>query len=189
MAFKRNPLGILVNNYLMKMALPLALWFIVEYMLRNAAVTHLGLSFVLVPMMLVTPFAVFHILRRLRRSVLCDMMLGIHAWTFGVQLAFFAGLIEALFIYVYNQFLFPGAIAENVQQTITAYEQMMAQLEEVGAGSTIATSFGSIVEQLKTAPIPSSIETAISALSNEILSATFYMIPVAFCLRKKPSID
>lgn len=179
----------MVNNYLMKMALPLAVWFIAEYLLRNTATTHLGLSVIIVPMMLVTPFAVFRILRRLRRQVLSDMMLGLQAWTFGVQLAFFAGLIEAMFIYVYNQFLFPEAIAQNLQQTLAMYEQMMTQLKEAGVESTFWSDFSQTIEQLREAPIPSAIETAISSLSNEIMMAMLYMIPVALFVRKKPNMN
>lgn len=189
MLFRRNPLGVLVNNYIMKMALPLAVWFIAEYLLRYASTGNMMLSMVIVPMMLITPFAIFRILRNLRRNVLSDMMLGIQAWTFGVQMAFFAGLLEAMFIYVYNQFLYPNAIAENIQQTITMYEQLTAQLKEAGAYSSFWGQFDEIIEQLKKAPLPSAIETAISALSNEITMAMLYMIPVALFLRKKPKTE
>lgn len=189
MAFRANPLGVMVNNYLMKMALPLSVWFIAEYLLRNAATAHVGLSMVMVPMMLVTPYIIFRILRRLRQTMLSDMMLGLQAWTFGVQLAFFAGLIEALFIYVYNQFLFPDAIAQNLQQTLSMYDQMMVQLKDSGVDTTFWSQFEETLDQLREAPIPSAIETAISTLSNEIMLAMLYMIPVALCVRKKPRMD
>lgn len=179
----------MVNNYMMKMALPLAVWFIAEYLLRNAAVSHIGLGFLLMPMMLITPYAMYRIMRRLRQTVLSDMMLGIQAWTFGIQMAFFAGLVEALFIYVYHQFLFPTSIADNVQATIAMYEQMTQQLKEAGTSSSLWDSFAQAIEQIKEAPLPTAIETAISTLSNEILLAMFYMIPVALSVRKKPRMD
>ena len=187
MAFRRSPLGMMVNNYLMKMALPVAVWFVAEYMLRYASVSNLGLGFVLLPMMLVTPYLFFRILRRLRQTVLGDMMLGIQAWTFGVQMAFFAGLVEAMVIYVFHAFINPAALADNVQATIAAYEQLTAQLQETGAYSSMQDMLQQNVELLKQAPIPSAIETAIATLSNEILLATLYMIPVALSVRKKPS--
>lgn len=189
MAFRANPLGVLVNNYLMKMAMPLAVWFIAEYLLRNASAGNIMLSVVSVPLMLVTPFAVFRILRHLRQTVLSDMMLGIQAWTFGVQLAFFAGLIEALFIFIYNQYLFPTAIADNMQHTIALYEQMSSQLQEVGTNSSLFDALGQTIEEMKQMSVPSAIDTAISTLSNEIFLAMLYMIPVALCVRKKPNMN
>lgn len=179
----------MVNNYLMKMALPLAVWFVAEYLLRNAAMSSIMANMLTVPMMLVTPYIVFRILKSLRQKLLSGMMLGIQAWTFGVQLSFFAGLLEALFIYVYNEFLFPTAIADNLQATIALYEQMMAQLKETGAYSWMWNTFEQTLETLKEAPVPSAIETAISALSNEIMLAMFYMIPVALIVRKKPDMN
>ena len=189
MALRANPLGRMVNNYLMKMGLPVAVWFIVEYLLRNAATRSLPLNLLIVPLMLLTPFIFFRVLRSLRREVLNDMMLGIQAWTFGVQLAFFAGVVEALFIYVYNQFLFPTAIADNLQATTALYEQMIAQLKEAGAYSSMWNTFDENLKTLNELPVPTAIETAISTLSNEIMMAMLYMVPLAFMLRKKPDMN
>lgn len=183
-----NPLGQMVNNYLMKMALPLAGWFIVEYFVRNASATHVLLSLLTIPMMIFTPIIIWRIMRKLRREILFDTIHGIQAWSFGVQLTFFAGLIEALFIYVYNQFLFPGNLAAVMQASIAQYEEVYNTLKELNAYPTMLPKFQETLDALKEAPIPSPIEAAIEQLSNEIFLALLYMIPLAVILRKKPQL-
>lgn len=179
----------MVNNYIMKMALPLAGWFVVEYMLRNYAVSHLEFGLLLFPMMIGTLVIVYRILLYLRRTMLSDMMLGIQVWTFGVQLAFFAGLVEALFIWLYNQYIAPTALADTMQQTLASYQMLQAQLAETGAMPGMADWISQMIDELQKAPVPSAIESAIQALSNEMTSAFFYMIPLAFMLRKKPRTE
>ena len=184
-----NSLATIVNNYLMKMALPLAAWFILEYLVKNAMYSNVALSLFIFPMMLVTPVALWWILRKLRREILYDAIRGIQAWSFGVQLMFYASLIEALFIYVYNQYIKPGNLHtiqkaaieqyENVQQTLAAsgtFEQFMPRLEEA-------------IKALKEAPVLTPIETAMTTLSNNLFLSIVLMIPIALIVRKRPQVN
>lgn len=182
-----NPLGKLVNEYLMKMALPLGIFFIVEYLVRNAAATHVLLGLLTYPMMMVTPVALWWILRRLRQRVLSNMMLGIQAWSFGVQLMFFAGLIEALFIYVFNQFLYPTNQMEVQQAAIAQYDEAYHLIKGMGGMQQLLPYLEETLKTLKEAPVPSAIDTAISALSNDIFIGMFLMIPILFIVRRKPN--
>ena len=181
-----NTLATIVNNYLMKMAVPLAAWFILEYLIKNAMYSNVVLSLLIFPMMLVTPVALWWILRKLRREILYDAIRGIQAWSFGVQLMFYASLIEALFIYVYNQYIKPGNLHtiqkaaieqyENVQQTLAAsgsFERYMPRLEEA-------------IKALKEAPVLTPIETAMTTLSNNLFLSIVLMIPIALIVRKRP---
>lgn len=188
MLFKVNPLGKLVNEYLMKWALPLGLFFIVEYWLRNASSTNVMLSFLTFPLMLVTPVALWWILRNLRQKVLSNMMLGIQAWSFGVQLMFFAGLLEALFIYVYNQFIHPTNLLEVQQAALAQYNEAYHLVKGMGTMRQLEPILLDTYNQLKEAPVPSAIETAINALSNDIFIGMILMIPIAFIVRKKPDV-
>ncbi len=186
MQIRINPLGKLVNEFLMKWALPLGLFFIVEYWVRNASATNVLLGLFTFPMMLVTPVALWWLLRKLRRTVLSDMMLGIQAWSFGVQLMFFAGLIESLFIYVYNQFLFPANLYEVQQATIAQYEEVYAMFQSLGTMQAYLPTLQQAIDLLKEAPVSSAIETAITSLSNEIFIGMILMVPIAFIVRKRP---
>jgi len=184
-----KPLGRMINNYFMMMALPLALWFIVEYLVRNASAHHLLLNLLNLPMAVVTPVFVWWVIRRLRRELLGDMLLGLQAWSFGVQLTFYASLIEALFIYVYNQFIFPGELASVQEAMVAQYDEVLQALTEIGAYASMLPKFQETLDSLRSAPIPTPIEAAITQLSNEIFYAMIYMIPLAFILRKKPQAE
>ncbi len=180
-----NPLGRMVNNYLMKMALPLGGWFIIEYLMRNAAAKNVLLSFITTPMMIVTPIALWFIIRQLRRSILGNQMMGFQAWTFGTQLMFFAGLLEALFIYLYNEFLFPTNLTEVQQAMILQYEEAAASLRTIGAFPSMLQPMQEMIDTLKETPVSSPIETAISQLSTDIFYGMLLMIPIALIVRKK----
>lgn len=189
MLFSSNPLARMVNNYLMKMAIPLAAWFIVEYLVRNAMSTNVLLSFLVIPMMVITPIAIWWILRKLRRDYLYDGILGIQAWSFGVQLIFYAGLIEALFIYVYNEFLKPGNLKVVQEALISQYENVYQTFSSSPALSQYAGRLQEMIDELKEAPVLTPIETAITALSNDVFFGIILMIPIALIVRKKPNPD
>ncbi len=179
----------LVNNYLMKMAVPLGTWFIVEYLIKNAIYSNMLLSFLVFPMMVVTPIAIWWILRKLRREALYDSILGIQAWSFGVQLMFYASLIEALFIYVYNEFIKPGNLHAIQQAAIAQYEDVQKTLLASEGFAKYAPRFQEAVDALKEAPVLSPIETAITSLSNNLFFAIILLIPIALIVRKKPAAD
>lgn len=181
-----NQLGRMVNNYLMKMALPLGAWFIIEYLLRNAAARNVLLSFVTTPMMVVTPIALWYIIKRLRFTLLSDRMTWFQAWTFGTQVMFFGGLIEALFIYIYNEYVFPGNLMELQQATIAQYEEAAASLRAMGSFPSILQPMQEAIDAMKELPVSSAIETAISQLSTDIFLGMLMMAVLAFFLRKKP---
>lgn len=180
-----NLLGRMINNYLMKMALPMGVWFIIEYMLRNAAAHNVMLGLISTPMMIVTPIALWYIIRNLRRQFLDDRIAGFQAWTFGTQLMFFAGLIEALFIYIYNEFIFPGNLAEIQQALIAQYEDAAASIRSLGVMTSMLGTLEETIEAMKQMPVSSPIETAISQLSTDIFYGMILMIPIALIVRKK----
>lgn len=180
-----NPYARMVNDYLMKMALPLGGWFVVIYLLRNAATTNVALSLITTPLALVTPIALWWIIRELRKR-LGGYIMGFQAWVFGVQTMFFAGLIEGLFIYVYNQFLRPGNLQVVRDAAIKQYNEVLTALKGLGAYQEWIPKFEETAETLKNAPIETPIETAISALSNDMFLGMIFMIPIALILRKLP---
>ena len=184
-----NPLGRLVNNFLMKMALPLGIWFVIEYLLRNAAARNVLLSFITTPIMVVTPIALWFILRQLRRNILSDRLSWFQAWTFGTQVMFFAGLIEALFIYIYNEFLFPTNLMDMQAAVITQYEEALTALRTAGAFSSMIGPMEDAIDQLREMPVTTAIEAAISQLSTDIFYGMLLMAVIAFIVRKKEKFE
>lgn len=186
MQIRVNPLGRMINEFLMKWALPLGLYFIVEYWVRNASTTNVMLGFLTFPLMLLTPVALWWILRRLRQRVMSNMLLGIQAWSFGVQLMFFAGLIEALFIYVFNQFLSPNNLMDVQQAAIAQYQEAYNLIHSLGTAAWLEPTIQETLQTLQEAPVPSAIDAAITALSNDIFIGMMLMIPIAFIVRRRP---
>lgn len=178
----------IINNYLMKLALPLAFWFIVEYVVHIAATHNLMLQLLTLPMMCATPFLAWYIIKQLRDRVMGGVISRLEAWVFGTQLFFFAGLIEAMFIYLYNEFADPNNLYEMQQALIGQYEEVSKMLNETQAGG-IAGSYSQMmsetVEVLRKSPIPSAIEAAVNQLSTTLFQGLFLMIPLSFLLHKK----
>lgn len=184
-----NPKGAAINQYLMKSALPLGAYFIIEYLIRNYSASNIFLGLLNFPLMFVTIFFVYYIMKKLRDIYLDGHIAGFFAWTFGVQLMLFAGLIEAAFIYVYNEFLVPTNLVNVHDQMIAQYEEVMATIENMPNKSGMISSMSSLMQEsidlLKQTPVSSAIETAMTMLSNDIFYGMIIMIFVAPIIKKK----
>lgn len=188
MEIKTNPVGTTINQFIMRAALPLGGYFIVEYLIRNYSATHLFLGFLTIPMMIVTPFLLFFTLRRLRDRVLGGKITGFMAWTFGVQLMLFAGILEASFIYVFNEFIVPTNLVDVRNQMLEQYEYVLTQVQALpnntGMIATMTDTMQQTLEMLNESPVASAIETAISMLSNDVFFGMIIMAIVAPIVRK-----
>lgn len=183
-----NPVARMVNDYLMKMALPLGLWFIALNLLRYAATSSVVISMIATPLILVTPVALWKCIKGLRQE-LGGFILGIQAWIYGVQLMFFAGLIEGLFIYIYNQFIRPGNLARVFQASIQQYENVLTTLKSLGGYESWIPKFEETLEKMKVEPVLTPIESAISTLSNDMFFGMILMIPIALIVRRMPRVS
>lgn len=184
-----NPTGIAINQYLMKIALPLGGYFILEYLIRNYSATNIFLGLLNIPMMCITVVLVYFIVKKLRDSLLEGKIAGFFAWTFGVQLMFFAGLIEAAFVYIFNEFIVPGNLVNVHNQLIGQYENVLATIEQMPEKSAMVSSMTPMLQEMidlaKEAPVSNAIETAITMLSNNIFYGMIIMMFVAPIIKKK----
>lgn len=180
-----NPKGAAINQYLMKIALLLGGYFIIEYMVHNYSATNILFGLLNLPMMAITVILVYCIIRNLRDKLFDGKIAGFIAWTFGVQLMFFAGLIEAAFIYVFNEFIVPTNLVTVHDQLIAQYEEVLTTLETTGIGSSMISMMQETIELLKQTPVASAIETAITMLSNDIFYGMIIMTFLAPIIRKK----
>jgi len=189
MTIKVNPVGAALNQYLMKMALPLGGYFIFEYLVRNYSASNLYLGFLTLPMMIVTVFLVYRIMKGMRDQLLEGQISGFMAWTFGTQLMLFAGLIEAAFIYIYNEFIVPTNLMTVQEQMIAQYEGVLKTIEEMpeksGLVSSAMTMMQDTIEVMKETPVSSAIEAAMTMLSNDIFFGMFMMAFIAPIIRKR----
>lgn len=182
-----NPIARMVNDFLMKMALPLGLWFIALTLLRYAATDSITLTLISAPLILVTPFALWRIIWELR-NLLGGYIRGLQAWVFGVQLMLFAGLIEAFFVYIFNEFIRPGNLAHIYEASIAQVENVIATFKELGGKDDAFIQFEQTLETLKAVPYSSPIDTAISTLSNDLFAGIILMIPIALIVRRMPKV-
>ena len=189
MEIKVNPVGAAINQYMMKMALPLGAYFIIEYLVRNYSASNIFLGVLSLPMMLLTVFFVYKIMKRMRDKLLEGRITGFMAWTFGTQLMLFAGLIEAAFIYIYNEFIVPTNLMNIHEQMIEQYESVMKTIEALPEKSGLVTSASTMMQDtlnvLKETPVSTAIETAMSMLSNDIFFGMIIMAFIAPIIRKK----
>lgn len=182
-----NSIGQAITQFLTKWALPLGGWFIAEYLVHNYSVNNLLLNLLNLPMMLATAVYLYLIVRKLREQVMPEKKIrALQAWTFGVQIMFFAGLLEALFIWLFNAYLVP----DNLQMVHDAMVQQLEQTQQLYKASGLNSGFlSSMLSQsadvLSEQKVASPIETAMSALSNDIFAGMIVMIPISWMVRKK----
>lgn len=188
---KTETLATQVMQYLMKTALFLGLFFVVEYVFRVYAARNILLALLNIPLMLITPIALYMLIKKLRDQVLDGYIMGMQAWMYGVQLMFFAGLIEALFIYVYNEFIDPANLYNTKQLLIQQYEESLTALEQMESGKTFIQSLNinldETLAQLKQMPVSTAIESAVDMLSSTMTTGMFLMLLIAPILKRKPS--
>lgn len=171
----------LINNFLMRAALPLGLFFVFEYMFSVWSSDNLLLAMLRLPMLVLTPVLLFLSMRTLRDKVMGGAIGGFQAWVYGVQMMLFAALVEAAWIYVYNEFIAPDNLYEMQTAAIAQYEQSAALFSE----SPVIRRMNTMVAELKDAPVPSAIEAAVQMVSNDLFIAMLYMIPISLIIKRK----
>lgn len=189
MIIRLNPIGKQINEYLMRMAPFVALWYLLEVVVKELGYAHLLFSALTLPMMCFTPFFIGKIIVKLRKDWFCNVMTGFQAWTFGVQCAFYAALIEAFVLYIYNAFLDPSHLATAQAALIAQYETAYRYIEQTHLYDSALPKFQETLDMLKDTPVPSAIDESITLLSNEIFLAMIFMVPTALVIRKKDTAN
>ena len=99
----------------------------------------------------------------------------------------FAALIEAAFIYIYNEFLVPDNLMQMQQAALAQYDASRAALEAMpAAGGTggLLDTMNALADELRNAPVPTAIEAAVSQLSNDFMAGILLMFAVAPMVRR-----
>lgn len=174
---------------LMRAGAILGLWFVIEYLVFVMASQNIMFNLIHTPMMFVTPVLLFMLVRKLRQTIYSEVGLRFfQVLTYGVQMMFFAGLIEAFFIYAYNQWLFPTNLMEMRQALLSQYAEVTQMMESVPGnplGQNLTGAFNQAHDILKEAPVERPIDAALNAISNDILYGILWMIPFGLILKKK----
>lgn len=172
-----------INNFLMKAALPLGIFFIFEYMLTVWSSGNIFMGMLRLPLFLGTPVLLFITMRTLRDKVMGGSIGGFQTWVFGVQMMLFAALIEAAWIYVYNEFLAPDNLLDLQTAAIAQYEESAAIIAVNPKLQPLLHPLNQMVESLKNAPVPTAIEAAVQIVSNDLFIAIVLMIPISLVIK------
>ena len=124
-------------QFIMRSGFFLSLYFMIEYVFTVWSTHHIFLSLVHVPMMFLTVVLLFLLMRPIRLFFADEGLSGLRAWTYGVQLMFFAGLLEALFVYIYNTWLYPDNLFEMHSAVISQYRQAIDMMQQANAEQTM----------------------------------------------------
>ncbi|MBR0036715.1 MAG: DUF4199 domain-containing protein [Bacteroidales bacterium] len=179
----------LAMQFIMRSGFFLSLYFMIEYVFTVWSTHHIFLSLVHVPMMFLTVVLLFLLMRPIRLFFADEGLSGLRAWTYGVQLMFFAGLLEALFVYIYNTWLYPDNLFEMHSAVISQYRQAIDMMQQANAEQTMPSLMQMLKDSqtmIEETPVPTPIEAAMQALSNDITYGIFWMIPISLILRTKP---
>lgn len=185
------------THYIMTIAMTLGLWFIVEYLLASLGRNTFLLSEGRLILGLGTAALLFILLKHIRKKYFDNQEFSfMQGWYYCTQLMFFAGLVEALGILIFNNWIAPDNLAAMHEAVINELETRMAIAQEgvasMDSTSQVATFYNAMsnmmtenIEVLKETPISTPLQAAISNLSNDVMMGMLLGIPFALVLRKK----
>ena len=179
---------------MMRLAMPLGLWFVVEYFVTVLSTRYITLAIIRTPMMISTPVLLFIILRKLRDTYFPDDTFSrFRCWYYGVQTMFFAGMIEAVGVVIYNKWIAPDNLAE-MQRAMTAQYQEVVSMFEANALAT--NQFPTLLDTVKQmqqaiaeAPVGTALEAAVNLLSSDIMYGMMWSLIFCFILHRKGKQD
>jgi hypothetical protein len=179
------------RQYMMKVALPLGIWFYIEYMLLIQSFFSPAVTILRVPLMATLPLLLYWIVRTMRKRFFDGVRFHtFHGWFFCVNIMFFAGLIDAFGVLVYNKYVSPDNL-------ITIHNAAVAQFRDIqsflgsspemkqGFGPKLLSFFNENAKVLEETPIPTAVEAALKQLSDDIFSGMFWGVPLGLLLRRK----
>ena len=179
------------RQYMMKVALPLGIWFYIEYMLLIQSFFSPAVTILRVPLMATLPLLLYWIVRTMRKRFFDGVRFHtFHGWFFCVNIMFFAGLIDAFGVLIYNKYISPDNL-------ITIHNAAVAQFRDIqsflgsspemkqGFGPKLLSFFNENAKVLEETPIPTAVEAALKQLSDDIFSGMFWGVPLGLLLRRK----
>ena len=179
------------RQYMMKVALPLGIWFYIEYMLLIQSFFSPAVTILRVPLMATLPLLLYWIVRTMRKRFFDGVRFHtFHGWFFCVNIMFFAGLIDAFGVLVYNKYVSPDNL-------ITIHNAAVAQFRDIqsflgsspemkqGFGPKLLSFFNENAKVLEETPIPTAVEAALKQLSDDIFSGMFWGVRLGLLLRRK----
>lgn len=180
-----------ISQHILNVAFPLGLWFVVEYFFTILSTQNIYLAAMRTPMMGIMPVALFYILYKIRKQYFADSKFSRRrCWFYSIQIMFYAGLIEAFVIAVYNQWIAPDNLAEMHRAMIAQYESVSNMYTQTPGAQqlfpNLANTMNETVNLLKEAEVESPLTAGINMLSNDIFYGIVWGFIFCFILRRNP---
>ncbi len=182
-----------ISQYMLNIAVPLGLWFIVEYFLTVLSTQNLLLAALRTPIMMIMPIALCSILYKLRQKFFETEEFGrFRCWYYGIQVMFYAGLFEAFAVALYNQWIAPDNLTEMHNAMIAQYESVIGMYNQTPGAEqmfpNLMETFQQTLEVLKQTEVETPFYAAINLLSNDILYGCIWSLIFCFFLHRKPKV-
>lgn len=175
---------------MLNVALPLGLWFVAEYYFLVISTSSIFLAALRTPLMLVMPVALCYLLYKIRNKFFYNDDFGrFRCWYYGTQIMFYAGLIEAFGIAVYNHWIDPNNLTDMHNAMVAQYENVLSTYNSTPGAQQLAPglmkTFEETVQLLREAEIETPFSAAINMLSNDIFYGAIWSLIFCFFLRRK----
>jgi len=179
-----------ISQHILHISFVLGLWFVVEYFFLVLSTRSILMAALRTPMMIVTPIVLCILLYKLRNKFFENDMFGrFRCWVYGVQIMFYAGLIEAFFIVVYNQWIAPNNLVEMHNAMIAQYENVSNMYTQTPGAEQLMPGISKTLDEsiklLKESEIEKPFQAGITMLSNDIFYGSFWSLIFCFFLHQK----
>lgn len=162
-------------------------WFAMGYLASLAALTNPAIAMAIMLLKIVSVVALFLAVRYLRNKVFPTNFTWLQSFVYGIQIAAFAGILDAFFVYVYNEWIYPENLQTIWQTSISQLNTQISQLRQMGGGMMKSAVEGLqvAVRQLEEEGCGTPIKTAMGILAQDIQFGFIWMIIFSFFLRRK----
>lgn len=167
------------------LAVPLGIWFIIEYLQLMASTHNVILSLLRTPMMLVTAVLLLYLVYRQRMQFFPTEFSRRQGIFYSLELMFYAGMLEAFFCLILNKWIMPNNLAEMHDGIIAQYEEV-GQMLNASPFTSLKEMFDQTLKALKEAPVETPINAAINLLSTDVLYGCILGVFNGLVLKRKP---
>lgn len=174
-------------EYCMKIGALLGVIYIVQYYFLIQTSHNVFFSVVHTLLSIFTPFMLALSSYRIRKNIFTEDFSWGRCWSCGVRICFYASLIEACFIVVYNQWINPYNLYEMQQGLIAQYESLNKMVQASGNDSFTAlnSQLEQVINTIKEQEVQTPIDAALGAVTTDLFSGVFWMTLLASTFYRK----
>lgn len=168
-----------VTQYAMKYGLVLSVYFIAKFFINTQSLTSPTAALISIIFIVGLPFFIYFMTKKFKDNLEEYPLSFTIGWMFIFLTFFYASLPEALFSYVYLQYINPGYLFDQVETAMNIMTDV-PMLSENGFLSQV-------MNNLETAPSPTPIQYSLQLIFSNMFYGSIIAIIVAALLRvKKP---